>query len=521
MSLKSSSRVPSREERKIAKEKQPRSLRWQLMLWYGGLLAVSLTLFASLVLFLSTQTLYGNVDHTLNAVVRVTLNNIKQELAPQAPYWPASLALKTIDIYKEPGVNIAVLDQQGYYHYVSSSTFSTVLVDKTTIQGVQTTGKPGEYIKTVEGERIKVEVEPVYAPNNGTVIGVLLVTKSLQEVDETVVGLHALIISLGLGVLIVTLGGGWAMTANVLRPLAALTRTARTIVSTVHGTHVGSLSQRVQRPQGHDEMVQVVDTFNEMLDSLEGATKAQRRFIADASHELRAPLTTIQGNLAFLQRYQDEIPLAERRTVLGDAYEETLRLARLVDELLLLARADASKDTTALPDPEKSDAGQERVEAGTRDLIELDRTLLQLVRQLRGRLSLDKSQVKLEVGHIEPVRVRGDEESVRRILLILLDNALKYTPGDSENGAGLITVSLERKLKAAIVHVQDTGIGIDSADLPHIFERFYRADHTRSRHGTGLGLAIARTLAEQLGGGITAQSTTGKGSTFSVWLPLA
>lgn len=491
------------------------------MLWYGGLLAVSLTVFASLVLFLSTQTLYGNIDHTLNAVVRVTLNNIEQELLSQAPYWPASLSLKTIDIYKDPGVNIAVLDQQEHYHYVSNGTFSTALVDKTTIQGVQKAGKPGEYIKSVEGERIKVEVEPVYAPHNGTIIGVLLVTKSLQEVDETVVGLHVLIISLGLGVLIVTLMGGWVMTANVLRPLAALTRTARTIVSTVHGTHVGSLSQRVQRPQGHDEMVQVVDTFNEMLDSLEGATNAQRRFIADASHELRAPLTTIQGNLAFLQRYVDEMPLAERRTVLGDAYEETLRLARLVDELLLLARADASKDATALPEAEKSGVGQERAEAGTKDLIELDRTLLQLIRQLRGRLSLDKSLVKLEVGHIEPVRIRGDEESVRRILLILLDNALKYTRDGSENGGGLITVSLERKQKEAIVHVQDNGIGIDAADLPHIFERFYRADQARSRHGTGLGLAIAQTLAEQLGGGITAQSTPGKGSTFSVKFPLA
>lgn len=520
MSLKSRGLEPFIDNRKIAKEKQPSSLRWQLMLWYGGLLAVSLTLFASLVLFLSTQTLYENVDHTMEAVVRVTLSNIKQELAPRAPYWPASLSLKTIDIYKDPGVNIAVLDQQEHYRYGSSSTVAEVLVDKATIQGVQATGKDGEYIKTVEGERIKVKVEPVYAPQNGPIIGVLLVTKPLQEVDETVVGLHVLIISLGLGVLIVTLAGGWAMTANVLRPLAALTRTARTIVATVHGTHVGDLNQRVQRPHGHDEMVQVVDTFNEMLDSLESATKAQRRFIADASHELRAPLTTIQGNLAFLQRYVDEIPVAERRTVLGDAYEETLRLARLVDELLLLARADASKDATTPPDSDKAEVGQEREEVRTRELIELDRTLLQLIRQLRGRLSLDKSQVKLEVGHIEPVRVRGDEESVRRILLILLDNALKYTPDGSEKGSGLITVSLERKQKEAIVHVQDNGIGIDAADLPHIFERFYRADHARSRHGTGLGLAIARTLAEQLGGGITAQSTPGKGSTFSVKFPL-
>jgi signal transduction histidine kinase len=335
-------------------------------------------------------------------------------------------------------------------------------------------------------------------------------------VDETVVQLHVLIITLGLVVFVIGLVGGWAITANVLRPLAGITKTARNIVAAVHGTHVGSLSQRVQRPRGHDEMVQVIDTFNEMLDSLESATKAQRRFIADASHELRAPLTSVQGNLAFLQRYLDDMPAEERRAVLHGAYEDTLRLARLVDELLLLARADASSDTVAI-----IDANKEVAEQKIGDVIDLDHTLLQLIRQLRGRLSLDESQLKLKVGHIEPVRVRGDEESIRRIMLILLDNAIKYTQGKGEDGAGLITVSVERKQNEGVFHVQDTGIGIDPSDLPHIFERFYRADRARSQHGTGLGLSIANTLAEQLGGRITAESVPGEGSTFSVWLPLA
>src|SRR5260370_2457399 len=121
--------------------------------------------------------------------------------------------------------------------------------------------------------------------------------------------------------------------------------TARSIASsTVRGTRIGNLSQRVPQPRSHDEMAQVVDTFNEMLASLESATQAQRRFVADASHELRAPLTTIQGNLAFLQRHLDELPSEERRTMLTDAHGETLRLAELVEELLLLARADASSD---------------------------------------------------------------------------------------------------------------------------------------------------------------------------------
>jgi signal transduction histidine kinase len=442
------------------------------------------------------------------------VNNVRHELAPQEPYWPPSISLKVIDTYNEPGISVAVLDLNGKSRYTSDSALTPIPRNARIIQEAQTAGKSGEYVGMVDGERVKVEVMPVSSPHGEAIIGVVLVAKSLKEVDETVVGLHVLIITLGLLVFVIGLVGGWAITANVLRPLAGITKTARNIVATVHGTHVGSLSQRVQRPRGHDEMVQVIDTFNEMLDSLESATKAQRRFIADASHELRAPLTSVQGNLAFLQRYLDELPTEERRTVLNGAYEDTLRLARLVDELLLLARADASSDTVAIVD-----ANKEVPEKKAGEVIELDHTLLQLMRQLRGRLSLDESQLKLKVGHIEPVRVRGDEESIRRIMLILLDNAIKYTQDKDE--AGLITVSVERKQNEGVFHVQDTGIGIDLGDLPHIFERFYRADRARSQQGTGLGLSIAYTLAEQLGGRITAESVPGEGSTFSVWLPLA
>jgi signal transduction histidine kinase len=330
--------------------------------------------------------------------------------------------------------------------------------------------------------------------------------------------LRALLLVSGIATLLGTLVASWIIGTRVLRPLAELVTTARSIAaSTARGTRLGNLSQRVPSPGGRDELAQVVETFNEMLASLESATQAQRRFVADASHELRAPLTTIQGNLAFLQRHIDEIPTEERRTMLADAHEETLRLAELVQELLLLARADASVDTPmGVP-------AVETAEERTRNipLIELDRVVLQLVRQLRRRLSVEGSTLQLEVGHIEPVRVRGDEESLRQLMLILLDNAIKYTPVGKKERASRVIVSLERTDEQAVLHVRDTGIGIEPADLPHIFERFYRADRARSRQGTGLGLSIAQTLVERLGGHITVESTVGKGSTFSVWLPLA
>ena len=205
--------------------------------------------------------------------------------------------------------------------------------------------------------------------------------------------------------------------------------------------------------------------------------------------------------------------------MLADAHGETLRLAELVEELLLLARADASGDLL----PGGAQAVETAAEERTRSAppVELDRAVLQLVRQLRRRLGVEGSKLQLEVGHIEPVRVRGDEESLRRVTLILLDNAIKYTPIRDEEGASRVTVSLERSKGQAVLRVRDTGIGIEPADLPHIFERFYRADRARSRQGTGLGLSIAQTLVEELGGRITAESTPGRGSTFSVWFPLA
>jgi signal transduction histidine kinase len=134
-------------------------------------------------------------------------------------------------------------------------------------------------------------------------------------------------------------------------------------------------------------------------------------------------------------------------------------------------------------------------------------------------LSAEGSKVQLDLGRIDPVRVRGEEACLRRVALILLDNALKYTPGRSETGTVRVTVSLERLDGQAVLRVRDTGVGITPEDLQHIFERFYRADRARSSPGTGLGLSIAQAEVERLGGRITAESAPGKGSTFSVWLP--
>jgi signal transduction histidine kinase len=508
------------------------------MLWYGVLLAVALVCFATLILVIATGAIYQSVDDAVRAEARITTLAVQHKLSATAPYWPRQLLLPTIDTYRDPGAAVEILDAQGKIRYYSASGAATnIPASAATMRAVLTGQPPTWYTATIGSEHVRVEALSIRAPqvdaygnlvnttvnadgtlgNGAPIIGILLVAKSLSDVDGTLFLLRALLLLAGLATLAGTLAMSWILATRVLRPLSGIVATARAIVaSTARGTRLGNLSQRVPQHAGHDEMAQVVDTLNEMLASLESATQAQRRFVADASHELRAPLTTIQGNLAFLQRHLDDLPPDERRTMLADAHEETLRLAELVEELLLLARSDANVDTPAGVQQSGTQGAKQRA-----SLVELDHALLQLVRQLRGRLSSVGSKVQLELGRIDPVRVRGDEACLRRVALILLDNALKYTPGRSEGGAGRVTVSLERLDGQAVLRVRDTGIGIEPDDLLHIFERFYRADRARSRQGTGLGLSIAQAEVARLGGRITTESKPGKGSTFSVWLPLA
>lgn len=515
-----------------AKRTSPRSLRLRLLLWYGSLIAVALSFFALLFLLLTIDAIDTSVSSALRTEARVAMLNVLDELSAAPPYWPGQLAMRVVDTYRDPGAAVEVMDTQGQVRYLSAGS-ARIPISSEMTRSILAGQFPNLYDATVDGQHVRVEALPIRAPvrgvsgstsgapaGNGPVIGALLVAKSLSDVDATRLLLRTLLLVSGVATLLGTLVTSWIIAIRVLRPLSELMMTARAIAaSTARGTRLGNLSQRVPQPRGHDELAQVVETFNEMLDSLESATQAQRRFVADASHELRAPLTTIQGNLAFLQRHLDELPSEERRTMLSDAHQETLRLAELVEELLLLARADAGSDAPGERQTVEN-AAEERLRSSSS--VELDRAVLQLVRQLRKRLEVEGSPLKLEAGHIEPVRVSGDEASLRRVALILLDNAIKYTTARDEEGEGRVTVSLEQVGGQAVLRVRDTGIGIAPADLPHIFERFYRADPARSRQGTGLGLSIAKTLVEQeLGGRISVESSPGKGSVFSVWLPLA
>ena len=317
--------------------------------------------------------------------------------------------------------------------------------------------------------------------------GYIVALMPLGSLDTWIGSLRLVLLTLWVVGLVMMVFGFWIVTRKTLQPVSRIAQTARTIAL----SH--DFSRRVEPYPHHDEFGYLTQTFNEMLDSLAASHRLQQQFISDASHELRAPLTVIQGNLDLLH-LQSDMPNSERLEALNAAERETSRMSRLVAELLTLARADAGLPIKRQP-------------------VELDSLVLDA---FQGARRLAKVQT-LILEPFEPVSVPGDEDRLKQLLLILLDNALKYTPA-----GGQITLGLYQTEGTVEITVKDTGVGIAAEDLPHIFERFYRADPARSRDsgGTGLGLSIAHWIVQQHHGEITVHSQVEHGTTFVVRLPV-
>jgi heavy metal sensor kinase len=282
--------------------------------------------------------------------------------------------------------------------------------------------------------------------------------------------------------------GGMFLAGRALSPVDRLTRLARSITAQ-------NLSKRLSLPRTDDEIGRLAQTFDEMIARLDEAFRRQRQFTADASHELRTPLTAIKGQVEVgLSKTRDA---ASYREVLEAVEQETDRLIRLVGSLLTLARADA---------------GQLQIANEPTSLTEI----LDSARE-QVKLNARERRIELTANYGRAVHIRGDRSLLIQLFLNLLENAIKYTePG------GAVTAGWTVDAEEVRVWVRDTGVGIPFEHQSHIFERFYRADSARSRAqgGAGLGLSICRWISEAHGGSISAESTPGGGSVFTVRLPL-
>jgi signal transduction histidine kinase len=323
--------------------------------------------------------------------------------------------------------------------------------------------------------------------------GIVQVAFPISQPQQYLATLRLMLLAGSSLAVVIAFALGWVMAGTALRPIQRITQTARTIGAE------RDFGRRVAHQGPADEVGQLAVTFNEMLAELESgyrqledALQSQRRFVADASHELRTPLTTVRGNIELLRR-TPPIPTEERTEILADTTEEVDRLIRLVNQLLVLARADAGQKLRSAP-------------ILVRPLIE------DVCRQ--AKLLTPRTLVQCESP--ADVMVQGDRDALKQVLLILVDNALVHTTVGTP-----VTLAVSVAGEQVSFSVRDSGPGIAADVLPHLFERFYRGQASRTGRGAGLGLSIAKELVEAQGGTITVESQPGQGSVFTVILPAA
>jgi heavy metal sensor kinase len=321
----------------------------------------------------------------------------------------------------------------------------------------------------------------------GQVINVVQVGISLRNMYSTLrrfVLIMAALFPLGL---ILAGGGGWLLARRALAPVDHMTRAAQRI----SGEH---LSERLLETGTGDELDRLARTLNEMLSRLDESFRQVRQFSADASHELQTPLTILKGEIEVALR--SGRPPEEYQQVLTSSLEEIERISRLVEGLMLLARADS---------------GVLRMDHRP---VDLDELLAEVAAQMQ-KMANDKG-VSLHLEDLAPVNISGDRDQLHRLFINLMNNAIKYTPT-----GGSVSLSLGEEDCQAHISITDTGIGLSEAEQAQIFTRFYRAAKARSQNGggAGLGLCIAQSIAGAHGGTIQVHSTPGHGSTFTVVLP--
>lgn len=454
----------------------PLSIRARLTLWYFTVLALTFILFSFVAFYAMRRSIYTTVDREL----RHSADGIADTIQGFQPSEEGELRDKLEELGREraAGDYLQVEIADGSWTYYSAAMRRLNLPfskDEGAISSARPNGTHLRLISTpvdISGRRYRI-----------------LVGTRMDDYDEALRRLASILSVCAPALLVLASLGGYWMSRRALAPVAAITGEAREISA-------GNLDRRLAIPRTHDELQRLSLTLNAMLERLEKAFLRITQFTADASHELRTPVT--------IMRSRAELALRKPRS--DDEYRETLalilreleRTSGMLEDLMLMAREDSGAQNLAHAPLDLRDVSREAADEA-RPLAD--------AKQIRFTESLPAA----------PMPVSGDAAALRRLLLILIDNAVKYTP---ESGG--VSLSLIAENGRAIATVADTGVGIPPEDLPHIFERFYRADKARSRAagGSGLGLSIARWIAEGHGGAIHARSVVGQGSQFQVEIPL-
>jgi signal transduction histidine kinase len=491
----------------------PVPLRWRIGLLYAAVLGFTL-LATDIAVYLALEHyLEREIDDNLRNQARELAGAIYLDLRREVPMPRVSVFMRFphLDAFASPGMTVQVLNLDGRVILQSENLRDRAVPIDTASVSQAVAGKTNFETADVEGAPVRIFYAPLEPPLlEGDIAGVVQITRTLRDIEVTLSWLRLVFFGIGAVSLIFATAAGYILARAALSPIGRLTLAARTI------GEARDFGRRVPVPQtiraSRDEVTRLARTFNEMLaelgvayDEMEQALASQRRFVADASHELRTPLATIRTNLELLQRAGDDLPAADRDEAMADAIAEIERLSRLVGDLLTLARVDSGL----------------RLER--RDEVRVERLVRDVYRQ--SRLMAMPREHTVTADPIEAATVLGDGDYLKELLLVLVDNAIQYTPD-----GGVIGLSARYQpgpdagVGEAVISITDNGVGIAEHDLPHLFERFYRADDSRHRDsssasGTGLGLSIAQWIAEEHGGRIEVTSELGRGTTFTLHVP--
>jgi len=461
-------------------------IRIRLALAYALFLVLTFGVAGVLVLASLRDGMERQVDQSLR--IRATLVQNQIAVGPEGQLRPSDVvrvvtAMSHEEDLDAPIIWVQVVDAAGTI-LASDPDVPTAEIPATPeLVAAARGGQEAQMNGTLAGERIRVLAHPIKA--EGRVVGVVLVAESLYLLDETFREVASLLTIAAASAVVLSLAGGWWLTGRALGPVTVVTRTARAIAGT------GQFEQRITPPPAKDELRDLIATFNEMLARLAQSLQRQREFLSDASHELRGPLTVIQGNLDLLRL---DLPDEERQISIEAAANEVARMSSLVADLLFLAEVDATRAVRHEP-------------------VALDAVVAEIWR----RASLvDSGSHDLRILRNDATMIRGDHDRLFQVVANLVQNALRYTPE-----GGSVTLKLENHGSIAQLAVADTGIGIAAEHLPRIFERFYRVDRARSpsANRSGLGLAITKEVIAAHRGQVRVTSEPGKGSTFTVALP--
>lgn len=452
------------------------SLRLRLTLLYSTLMGAILLVISASVTLVITALLFNQIDDTLATAQQVVLKKAAiNELGKVVS------KLESTDINSDVYMQIWGLDGNLQSSFGTLPNFQNAPFDRDALR----MDRPAYRDLTGLGWHIRVLSVPLEL--NDHKIAVLQVASKLDIVDAARKNLTDVLFIIWIVAVMFSGLAVWVTIGQTLKPLGAITETVEQI------NRADDLSRRIpySGPES-DEIGSMVGSFNQTLERLEALFTSQQRLLADVSHELRTPLTVIKGNVDLMRRMKSLD--AESLTSID---QEAGRLTRLVGGLLLIAQAESGKLTLMMKK------------------IELDMLVTEVFQEMS---ILAGGRVRVHLNEIDQIYVNGDRDRLKQVFINLVANAVQYTPP-----GGDVFVSLEQIKEQARIIVRDTGPGIPAEDLPHIFERFYRAEKSRTRGrttGFGLGLSIANWIVERHGGRIEVVSQEGKGTTFAIWLPL-